>query len=148
MNFASLYKNPKIYLSIIGGAIASLLGGWDLIIKILVGLMITDYICGVTAAILGKSKHSETGSLSSYVGIQGIVKKVMLLVLVGVSFSIDLLLGKQFLRNVVAIGISLNEIISIIENCVLMGVNVPPILRKTVEVYAKQYNEEGVENAK
>ena len=57
---------------LIGGFIATLLGGWDSALITLVIFMAIDFTTGLIAAALGKSKHSWTGRLSSKAGCTGL----------------------------------------------------------------------------
>ena len=57
---------------LIGGFIATLLGGWDSALITLVIFMAIDFTTGLIAAALGKSKHSWKGRLSSKAGWYGL----------------------------------------------------------------------------
>jgi len=52
---------------IVGGFIATLLGGWDSALATLVVFMGIDFVTGIVTAAMGKSKHSESGTLNSMV---------------------------------------------------------------------------------
>lgn len=53
-------------LATVGGIIADTLGGWDAMMKLLVGLMCLDYLTGwLVAAVWQKSNKSDTGALNS-----------------------------------------------------------------------------------
>jgi phage-related holin len=45
-----------------------------------------------------------------------------------------MLLGSNYVRDCVIIAFTVNEAISIIENCGTMGVPIPPVLLKAIDV--------------
>ena len=100
---------------IVGGFIATLLGGWDSALATLVVFMGIDLVTGVVTAVMGKSKHSSSGSLSSKAGWVGLAKKFCILLMVVVGVRIDILIGTNYIRDTVCISFCLNELLSIIE---------------------------------
>ena len=126
----------------VGAYIANLLGGWDAGLATLVIFMAVDYFTGlVVAGIFHKSKKTENGALSSKAGIQGIAKKIMMLLMVLVAVRLDILTGTDYIRDAVIIALCGNELISIIENAGLMGVPIPKKLKDAIEVLSRK--EEG-----
>lgn len=113
----------KRFLLLTGGAMTTILGGWDMLLKTLVGLVVVDYILGVTAAMINKEVNSN-------IGYRGIWKKVMLFVPVGICFSLDQILGTEVLRNVSIWFYIGNEGISIVENLGKAGVPIPKFMRE------------------
>jgi len=111
----------KRILFAIGGLITTILGGWDMLLKTLVGLVIADYILGVTAAKVNKEVDSS-------VGYKGIFKKAMLFIPIGICYSLDQLFGTEILRNVSIWFYIGNEGISIVENLGKAGVPIPKFL--------------------
>jgi toxin secretion/phage lysis holin len=125
-----------------GAFIANLLGGWDAGLITLVIFMTVDYFTGlIVAGIFHKSKKTENGALSSKAGLQGIAKKIMMLLLVLVAVRVDILTGTNYVRDAVIIALCGNELISIIENAGLMGVPIPKKLQEAIEVLSRK--EEG-----
>ena len=55
---------------IVGGFIATLLGGWDSALATLVVFMGIDFVTGIVTAAMGKSKHSKTGKLTVKKGLK------------------------------------------------------------------------------
>jgi toxin secretion/phage lysis holin len=51
-----------------------------------------------------------------------------------VAVRLDILLGTTYVRDAVCIGFCCNELISIIENTGLMGVNYPQTLKDAIEL--------------
>lgn len=119
---------------IVGGFIATLLGGWDSALATLVVFMGIDFVTGIVTAAMGKSKHSSSGSLSSKAGWIGLAKKFCILLMVVVGVRIDILVGTNYIRDTVCISFCLNELLSIVENTTLMGIPYPPVIKKAIDV--------------
>ena len=119
---------------VIGGFIATLLGGWDSALATLVVFMGIDFVTGILTAAMGKSKHSDSGSLSSKAGWIGLAKKFCILLMVVVGVRIDILVGTNYIRDTVCISFCLNELLSIVENTTLMGIPYPPVIKKAIDV--------------
>lgn len=118
-----------------GSLIASLFGGWDTGLMLLILLMAVDYITGLmVAGVFHASNKSDSGGLESGAGWKGLCKKGMVLVIVLVAQCVDQLIGSNVARDAVVIGYAINEIISITENAGLMGVPVPDKLKQAIEV--------------
>lgn len=114
---------------------------WFLFVAFL-ALNIVDYVTGIIKAKLKNAENSNKGLL-------GIIKKVGYWLVIGIAFFI----ATSFIHMGTTIGIDLafvellgwftlatfiiNEIRSILENLVLIGVDVPPFLVKGLEVAAK-----------
>ncbi len=117
-----------------GGFIAAIFGGWDSALATLVVFMGIDFVTGLVTAVMGKSKHSQSGTLNSKAGWIGLAKKFCILLMVVVGVRIDILLGTTYIRDTVCISFCLNELLSIIENTTLMGVPFPPAIKKAIDV--------------
>ena len=88
--------------------------------------MALDYVSGViVAAILKKSNKTESGGLSSKVGLIGILKKCLCFLLIIIGYRLDLLLSTNYIRDCVCVAILLNECVSITENMGLAGIPLP-----------------------
>ena len=118
----------------VGGFIAMLLGGWDSALATLVIFMGIDFVTGVVTAVMGKSKHSDSGTLNSKAGWVGLAKKFCILLMVVVGVRIDILVGTNYIRDTVCISFCLNELLSIVENASLMGIPFPPVIKKAIDV--------------
>ena len=124
-----------IFIGIVGAAITTLFGGWSVGLTTLVIFMAVDYISGIlVAGVFKASPKSKNGALSSKVGYKGLCKKGMSLLIVLIAYRLDLLVGTNYIRDAVVIGFCVNELISIVENAGLMGIPLPPILIKTIDV--------------
>lgn len=126
-------------LGILGGAISAAFGGWDNSLKALVIFMAVDYVSGlVVAGVFHSSNKSANGALESRAGFKGLLRKFAVLTVVFVACQIDILLGTNFVRDAVVIGFAVNEALSILENAALMGVPIPPVILKSLDVLKKQ----------
>ena len=111
----------------------------DLLIPliVLIAVMVADYITGMTRAWI-------TGTFSSRVGIRGIAKKLLYLVLVLVGMAVDYLMTAAIKKTgveidayglvglIVTVWLIINELISILENLAQSGVPVPAFLVKLI----------------
>lgn len=126
----------------IGAFVSSIFGGWDAGLTTLVIFMAIDYLTGfIVAGIFHQSKKTKNGTLSSKEGLQGIAKKVMMLLLVLVAVRVDILTGTNYVRDAVIIALCGNELISLIENAGLMGVPIPRKLKEAIEVLSRKGEE-------
>lgn len=128
---------------LIGGAIASLYGGWDAALQTLIICMAVDYITGlIVAGIFHASPKTKTGTLESRAGWKGLCRKGMSLLIVLVACQLDAVMGHSFVRDTVVIGFIANETLSIIENAGLMGVPIPKALARAVDILKQRSEEE------
>ena len=124
---------------VIGSAVATIFGGWDSGIATLLIFMGLDYVSGlVVAGVFHKSNKTETGALESKAGWKGLCKKIMTLVFVVVAHRLDLVIGVQYIRDAVIIAFIANELISLVENAGLMGVPLPSIITKAIDILQKK----------
>ena len=125
-------------LGVLGSAIASLFGGWDAGLATLLIFLGLDYVSGlIVAAVFKKSPKTKTGTLESKVGWMGLCKKCMTMVFVLVAYRLDLVIGTTYIRDAVIIGFIANETISLIENAGLMGLPLPEVITKAVDILQK-----------
>lgn len=122
-------------LGAVGSLITDLLGGWNGAMTTLLIFMIIDYFTGLAVAgIFSKSMKTETGKLNSAVGFKGICKKCMIFVFVIIGHQLDILLQIDYVQNLVIISFIANELLSIVENAGLMGVPVPAVISKAIDL--------------
>lgn len=118
-----------------GGFIASLFGGWDAALTTLMIFMGIDYLTGlIVAGVFHNSEKTETGALESRAGWKGLCRKGVTLLVVLVACRLDLVIGSNFIRDAAVIAFIANETISIIENCGLMGIPIPSVITRAIEV--------------
>ena len=130
----------------IGGVIASLFGGWDAGLATLVMFMAIDYVSGlVVAGVFHNSKKTSSGALESKAGWKGLCRKGMSLLFVLIAYRLDLAIGSNYIRDAVIIGFIVNETISIVENAGLMGVPLPEVINKAIDILTSKSEEKGCE---
>lgn len=122
-------------LGTLGSFIARALGGWDSAVTLLFVMMGADLAAGVAlAAIWKRSPKTERGGLSSGAAFRGAVKKLAAVVLVGIANLMDRALGLDYIRTAAVCFFIGSEGLSLLENLGLMGVPLPGVLRRTLEV--------------
>lgn len=128
---------------LIGSGIASLFGGWSTGMTTLMIFMVIDYMGGIiVAGVFKASNKTETGALESKAGWKGICRKGMSLLIVLIAYRLDLIIGTSYIRDAVIIGFITNELISIIENAGLMGIPLPAVLTKAIDVLQNKVEKE------
>lgn len=128
----------------VGGFIAELFGGWDSDITTLVIFMIVDYITGlIVAAVFKRSQKTDTGALSSKVGFIGLCKKGVMMLIVLIAHRLDLLIGTEYIRTAAVIGFCCSELVSIVENAGLMGIPLPEVITKAIDILKNKNNNNG-----
>lgn len=117
----------KVCVATVGTTFTWLFGAWDIALKVLVCFMVLDYITGVIRAFINKE-------VSSNIGLIGIARKSLILVVLIVGVLLDRLLneGTWVFRTLIAYFYIANEGISLLENCVGLGLPVPQKLQDTL----------------
>ena len=106
--------------------------------------MAIDYATGlIVAGVFHNSSKTETGALESRAGWKGLCRKGMTLLIVLIACRLDLVMNTTFVRDAVIIGYIANETISIIENAGLMGLPIPAVITKAIEILTKKTEKEG-----
>lgn len=119
--------------SVIATCFVYLVGGIDYSLIALLIIMALDYITGVISAIYNKE-------LSSRIGAKGILKKVLMLCIIGLAVIVDRLTGETgAVRTLVIYYYVANEGISILENLVECDVPFPD---KVLEVLKQLQNKD------
>lgn len=121
-----LISTLKIGLTTVIGAIGWFVGGYDAMIITLLIFIVVDYLSGIMCAIINKR-------LSSEVGFKGIFKKIMIILLVGLTNLLGQATNIEGLRYIVISFYLANEGISIIENASIIGLPVPEKIRDILE---------------
>ena len=140
-------KRVAEWLSAAGGAVLSFFTGLPVIIWILIGIMSLDYITGIMCGFMGKSPKTETGGLSSKAAFEGLLKKVLILIVVGLAALVDIAISSVASIEMVAVTgatclwFVASEGLSVLENAAAMGVPIPKILLKALEIMRKQGQE-------
>ncbi len=131
-------------LALAGSVLAELFGGWDMALETLLILMAADWITGgiLLPAVFGKSPKSPNGALESRAGWKGLCRKGMTLFYILIAARLDRLLDMDYIRNAVCIGFIANELLSIVENAGLMGVPLPAMIRKVIDILKENAEKE------
>jgi toxin secretion/phage lysis holin len=90
------------------------------------------------AAVWKKSNKSETGALGSMQMWRGLCKKGVILLIVLIAYRLDLALGTNYIRTAVIIAFIVNEMVSIVENAGIMGIPMPSVIIKAIDVLKKK----------
>jgi len=141
-------KTIKAFVTGVTSILSAILGALYIPVLLLIACNLIDYITGIIAAA-----YRNDGGISSYKSMKGIAKKVCMWLLVVVGAIVDGLLVYAMdtinldspftflVACVVAIWLICNELISILENMIDIGVNIPPFLLPLVQYIQKQTEE-------
>lgn len=107
-------------IALIGTVITALMGGWDTALKILVVLMVVDYMSGFLAAYKLKKVNSD-------VMFWGGIRKGVVFIVVIIAVLVDELVnnGLPIMRTLVLYYYIAREALSVTENFALLGVPLP-----------------------
>lgn len=130
----------KGIVTTVTGLLSSVLGALYIPVLLMVMSNIIDYATGLMAV-----RYRNDGGISSYRSMRGICKKISMWLLVVVGAMLDELLmyaapaiglaipARFLIAALVAIWIICNEIISILENMIDIGVKIPKFLTPIVQ---------------
>ena len=135
-------KNENSVMAILAAAVGALCSYAAALVvplvvplAVLLAVMVGDYVSGM-------AKAWSTGKLCSKTGLRGILKKLGYLALVGVAGVVDWLVRygltqvgvevsfRFLMAAMVVVWLSINELISILENVAALGGPVPGFLQK------------------
>lgn len=137
-----------VIIGVVGSTVSAMFGGWDSALTTLIIFMAIDYVAGlIVAGVFKNSTKTETGALESRAGWKGLCKKGTTLLVVLVACRLDMTLGSTFIRDAAVIAFVANETISIIENAGLMGVPIPSVIRKAIDVLQSKAEETTYEDS-
>lgn len=92
-------------------------------LKLLIAVIVLDYVTGILKAIYNKQ-------LSSEIGVKGIIHKILYLIIVALACLVESATNITIVRSVCIMFFFCNESISILENVSQMGVKVPKKLKE------------------
>ena len=148
-------KLPEICAAFLGAA-ASFFTGMPPIVWVLVAVMSLDYITGLLCAFMGKSPKTQTGGLSSATAFKGLLKKMVILVVVGLAALVDHAITVSAGIEMAAVTgacclwFVASEGLSILENAAAMGVPIPGVLLEALEIMRRKgkgsHEEAGLKN--
>lgn len=121
-------KIVNIIVANVATVLIYIFGGLDIALQCLLIAIAIDYISGLIKAY-------ETRTLSSKIGMRGILKKVGLLAVVALGVVIDRITGNSGdIRTLVIYYFVANEGLSILENLAAAGVPIPEFVAKALKV--------------
>lgn len=127
----------------VGGFVAQFFGGWTEDMITLIAFMAVDFVMGLLlAGVFHKSNKSDNGNLNSRAGWKGLCKKCITLLFVLVAHRLDVSLGTSYIRTATIIGFITNEVISIVENAGLMGLPLPKVITKAIDILKNRSDED------
>ena len=133
-------------LAAVGGAIASFFINMPPLVWILIAVMTIDFVTGLICGAMGKSNKTENGYIASSQAFIGLMKKALILLVVLLAALLDKAVsagaGIQFeaVMGATCLWFIASEGFSILENVALMGIPVPKILLKLLEVMKEKGN--------
>lgn len=145
-----LEKTVKI-ISAALGAVMSFFVGMPPVMWVLIGMMTLDYATGLITGAMGVSNKTEGGRMSSRAAFDGLMKKVMIIFVVLLAVLLDMAVetgaGVSFsaVTGATCLWFIASEGVSVIENTSALGVPIPEILKKALEIM-KEGNGDKKEN--
>ena len=133
-------KKVTEWLAAAAGAIASFFVSMPPLVWILIGVMSIDYITGLICGAMGKSQKTESGYLASHEAFKGLLKKGLILLVVLLAALLDEAVSKgagiQFeaVMGACCLWFIASEGLSILENVASIGVPVPKILIRLLDI--------------
>ncbi len=120
-----------------GTALTWLFGTWDMALIVLITAMSLDYVMGIMCGYKDKN-------LSSSTGFKGLTKKFTILIILILAVCLDRLIGQGWVfRTLVIYFYVAIEGISILENAVKLGLEVPDALKDAL-IQLKQGNKKEI----
>lgn len=120
----------------LGACVGMVIGIWTGMPALGRGILIVqaaDILSGLACAVLGKSKKSESGKVSSRVMLEGIIKKGAEWLIVLVCVYTGTPLGMEGICSAAMTYVIATELVSLLENLALLGLDVP-LLRAILDV--------------
>ena len=141
-----MWKKITELVAAVGGGVASFFINMPPLVWILIGVMSMDYITGLITGAMGKSKKTENGYLASHAAFEGLMKKMLIIMVVLLAAALDFAVSKgagiQFeaVMGATCLWFIASEGFSILENVASIGVPVPKILLRILEIMKDKGN--------
>ena len=127
----------KYYLALIWtswlGVVIYLIGGFDILFRVLLIMMVLDYITGVAKGFKRKNANSNRA-------YKGLTKKFIIIVIIVGASQMDLILQGVGIRTIVLMFYVATEFLSILENAAILGIPIPAKLKGALEQYKDEQN--------
>lgn len=123
-------------IALVGTFISAWLGGWDTALRVLVVLMVLDYVTGFLGAIKNHKVDSD-------VMFWGGIRKGVILAVVAIAVQLDQMVGNHepILRTLTMYFYAAREGVSVTENFGILGVPLPLGVVKVLEQLQKKGEE-------
>jgi toxin secretion/phage lysis holin len=124
----------KTVLAGAGAVFGYIFGEYTVLLQVLTFMACADFATGIMA---------NWGNLSSKHGYRGIAKKLMMFVFVATGHFVDKVFGDgSMVQDAVTMFYIGNELISLVENGGKMGLPVPNVLLRAVEIFKDKAGED------
>lgn len=139
-------KKVTELLAAVGGAIVSFFMNMPPLVWILIAVMTIDFITGLICGAMGKSQKTENGYISSTTAFVGLMKKALILLVVLLAALLDKAVSTgagitfEAVMGATCLWFIASEGFSILENVARMGIPVPKILLKMLEIMKEKGN--------
>ena len=120
------------------GVVLSWWTGLGVMPQTLAVFMAVDYATGLMCAWRGVSPKTDSGTVSSKAGFDGLLKKACIVLVVLIAVQLDAAIGTQAMAAATMGFYIANEGISILENTALLGVPWPEGLKMALETLRKK----------
>lgn len=127
---------------ITGGFLTYLFGPWSPAMRVVLLLMLADFLSGLIIGITGRSPKSQNGALSSRVCWIGLMHKTGILLAIFVAAQLEYVTGVAGIRDGVVYAFCISEAISILENSSTLVVKIPKHLLRLVQKLDDDIDEE------
>lgn len=133
-------------LAAAGGAIVSFFVNMPPLVYILIAVMTIDFVTGLICGAMGKSDKTENGYISSSTAFVGLLKKALILLVVLLAALLDRAVSTgagitfEAVMGATCLWFIASEGFSILENVAMMGIPVPKILLRLLEIMREKGN--------
>lgn len=135
------------------GAVIAMLAGVPPVMWVLIGVMTIDYVTGIICGVMGVSPKTESGGLSSRAALTGLLRKGMILLVVLLAALLDMAVranaGVQFsaVTGATCLWFIASEGVSILENAAAMGLPIPKVLQRALDIMMDKSRQDDDEDA-
>ena len=123
-NVVNIFKGC---FAVVGTLLTWIFGDWDVAFEVLIAFMALDYLSGLLKAYINKE-------VSSDVGLKGLTRKFLILLILIAAVLLDRLIntGDWVFRTIVCYFYVANEGISLLENAAALGLPVPDAIKNAL----------------
>lgn len=135
-----MMKKVTEILAAVGGAIVSFFVTMPPLVWILIAVMTIDFITGLLCGAMGKSDKTENGYIASSTAFVGLLKKALILLIVLLANLLDMAVSAgagitfEAVMGATCLWFIASEGLSILENAAKIGIPVPKILLRLLEI--------------